>query len=240
VNDPTLFTETIIELAETLTAEFDIVDSMQLLAERSVALFDADEAGVLTRDPHGFLHLLASTSDDTHLTELFQIQNDQGPCLEASMTGLPVVANDLRHDGGRWPLFAPFAISAGFLAVSAFPMRQRGRVLGALNLFRRAPGAMDDNDARQAQALADIATISILTFEASGADGGTEIGQMRQVLQSRMAVETAKGMVAAQFDVTVQAALDMLRRHAATHGLGLTAVAARLVDGTLAPSAIGD
>lgn len=235
MTDRNLFTETLIQLADTLTDEFDIVDAMQLLTERSVTLFEADEAGVLTRDPHGFLHLLASTSDDTHLAELFQIQNDQGPCLEASMTGLPVVANDLRDAGGRWPLFAPFAIGAGFLAVSAFPMRQRGRVLGALNLFRRTPGSMHEEESRQAQAMADIATISVLTYEATR-DPESDAAQMRHVLQSRMAVETAKGMVAAAFDISVQAALELMRRHAIAHRMGLTMLATSIVDGELDPA----
>jgi transcriptional regulator with GAF, ATPase, and Fis domain len=237
MTDRSLFTETLIQLADTLTDEFDIVDALQLLAERSVTLFEADEAGVLTRDPHGFLHLLASTSDDAHLTELFQIQNDQGPCLEASMTGLPVVANDLRDAAGRWPLFAPFAIGAGFLAVSAFPMRQRGTVLGALNLFRRTPGSMQEEESRQAQAMADIATLSVLTYEATR-DATANIGQMRHVLQSRVAVETAKGMVAATFDITIRAALELLRGHAVRHSLGLTALATMIVDGEFDPAGL--
>jgi transcriptional regulator with GAF, ATPase, and Fis domain len=237
MTDRGLFTETLIQLAETLTDEFDIIDALQLLADRSVMLFEADEAGVLTRDPHGFMHLLASTSSDAYLTELFQIQNDQGPCLEASMTGLPVVANDLRDAAGRWPLFAPFAIGAGFLAVSAFPMRQRGTVIGALNLFRRSPGSMHEEESRQAQALADIATISMLTYEATREPAGNA-GQMHHVLHSRMAVETAKGMVAAEFDVSIPTALEMLRNYALAHAMGLTMLATMMVDGELAPARV--
>ena len=239
MSDHAMFSDTLIQLAEVLTDEFDIIDALQLLADRSVTLFDADEAGVLTRDPHGFLHLLASTSDETHLAELFQIQNDQGPCLEASMTGMPVVSNDLRDAAGRWPLFAPYAIQAGFLAVSAFPLRQRGQVLGALNLFRRAPGSMREEEARQAQALADIATISILTYEATRDPGG-DLGQMRHVLQSRMAVETAKGIVAAEFGVPILTATETLRRYAGTHGVGMSALAAQIVDGTFALDELGN
>ncbi len=230
MNESEMFADTIIQLAETLTDEFDIIDALQLLADRSVALFDADEAGVLTRDPHGFLHLLASTSDETHLTELFQIQNDQGPCLEASMTGLPVVSNDLRETVGRWPLFAPYAIQAGFMAVSAFPMRQRGKVLGALNLFRCSPGSMREEESRQAQALADIATLSILTFEATREQDG-DLGQMRHVLQTRMVVETAKGIVSAELGLSIPAANELLRRHAAQHRIGLSALASTIVEG---------
>ena len=230
MSDQAMFSDTLIQLAETLTDEFDIIDALQLLADRSVALFAADEAGVLTRDPHGFLHLLASTSDGVHLAELFQIQNDQGPCLEASMTGQPVVSNDLRADSTRWPLFAPYAIQAGFLAVSAFPMRQRGHVLGALNLFRRSPGSMRDEEARQAQAMADIATLSILAFEATRQPLG-EPAQMRHVLQSRMTLETAKGIIASEFGVSIQTATEMLRRHANEHRIGLSAVASQVVSG---------
>ena len=88
--------------------------------------------------------------------------NDQGPCLDCFRAGRPVAAADLAAEAQRWPRFAAAAQQAGFAAVQALPMRLRDQVIGALNLFRAVPGAFDPADIRIGQALADVATISML------------------------------------------------------------------------------
>ena len=96
------------------------------------------------------------------LLELFQLQNDQGPCLDCFRVGRPVAAADLAAEARRWPRFAAAAQQAGFAAVQALPMRLRDQVIGALNLFRAVPGAFDPADIRIGQALADVAAVSLL------------------------------------------------------------------------------
>ena len=94
-------------------------------------------------DPRGELRVAAASTEQAGLLELFQLQNDQGPCLECFRTGLPVTAAGLAGPAPRWPRFAGAAAQAGFAAVEALPMRLRDQVIGALNLFRAEPGPFD-------------------------------------------------------------------------------------------------
>ena len=96
------------------------------------------------------------------MLELFQLQNDEGPCLDCFSSRAPVVNADLATASERWPKFAPAARAAGFQSVHAFPMRLRDSVIGALNLFGHADVAFKEEEVRVVQALADVATIGLL------------------------------------------------------------------------------
>ncbi len=225
---------TMVELADTLVDDFDLVELLALLVERSVELVDASAAGVVLSDEHGRLRLMASTSEATELIELFQVQNDQGPCLDCYRTGEPVIAEDLSEAGERWPTFVPFATYTGFSAAHAFPMRLRRRILGALNLFRSSPGSLDPPDAAVGQALADAAAIAILQFRGTRhAELITD--QLQQALHSRIAIEQAKGMLAERAGVGMDEAFSRLRQHARAHQRRLADVAADVVSGALGP-----
>ena len=139
--DGELLSATFVELTDTLVAGFDVIDFLHVLTDRSVQLLDVAAAGLLLADPRGELRVVAASSEAARLLELFQLQSDQGPCLDCFRSRRPVAAADLAAEAGRWPRFAPAARQAGFGAVQALPMRLREQVIGALNLFRagRAP-----------------------------------------------------------------------------------------------------
>ena len=124
-----------VELADTLVDDFDVIDLMHLLCERSVELLDADAAGLILADQHGLLQVMASTTEEARLLELFVLQNEEGPCLDCYTTGQQITNVDLGEFGQRWPRFHAAATAAGFHSTHALPLRLRGRVIGALNLF---------------------------------------------------------------------------------------------------------
>src|ERR1700683_186409 len=160
--DADLLSDTFVELADTMVADFDVIDFLHLLTDRSVVLLSASAAGVMLADPRGELRVAASSNEAAGLLELFQIQNDQGPCLDCFRTGRAVTAADLAGPVQQWPRFAAPARGSGSGAVGALPMRLRDQVIGALNLFRAAPGAFDPAELRIGQALADVAHIALL------------------------------------------------------------------------------
>lgn len=186
---------TLVELADTLVDDFDVGELLGLLVERSVELFDATAAGLVLADIDGTLRLMASTSEAMKLVELFQVQSDQGPCLDCYRSGEPVIVEDLAAAAPRWPRFSPFAVDACFRSAHALPMRLRGRVIGALNLFRSDTGDLGQADVSAAQALADVATIAILQSRAVH-EGHVLTDQLQYALHSRIAIEQAKGMLA--------------------------------------------
>jgi len=222
--DADLLSDTFVELADTMVADFDVIDFLQLLTDRSVMLLSASAAGVMLADPRGELRVAASSNEAAGLLELFQLQNDQGPCLDCFRTGQPVTATDLSGPGQQWPRFAAAATQFGFRTVEAVPMRLRNQVIGALNLFRAAPGPFDPADLRLGQALADVATIGLLQ-ERNVRRSETVAEQLQGALNSRVVIEQAKGKLAERLGIDMDQAFTMLRDHARNSNQRLTDVA---------------
>lgn len=229
--DGQLLSDTFVELADTMVADFDVIDFLHLLTDRSVQLLDVSAAGLLLADPRGELRVVAASSERARLLELFQIQNDQGPCLDCFRTGKPVAVADLRTAARRWPRFVPAAQEAGFASVQALPMRLREQTIGALNLFRAAPGTFEQADIRIAQALADVATISLLN-ERSMRRSETLNEQLQTALNSRVTIEQAKGKLAERLHLDMDQAFNVMRRYARTRNIRLSDLARAFVDGS--------
>src|SRR6266576_4456704 len=231
--DTELLSDTFVELADTMVADFDVIDFLHLLTGRSVALLAASAAGVMLADPRGELRLAAASSEQAGLLELFQLQNDQGPCLECFRTGLPVTAAGLAGPAPRWPRFAAAAAQAGFAAVEALPMRLRDQVIGALNLFRAEPGPLEPAELRIAQALADVATIGLL-HERNVRRRETVAEQLQAALNSRAVIEQAKGKLAERLSIDMDRAFALIRDYARNSNQHLTDVARDFVTGATA------
>ena len=228
--DGELLSETFVELTDTMVVGFDVIDFLHVLTDRSVQLLDVSAAGLLLADPRGELRVVAASSQAARLLELFQLQNDQGPCLDCFRSGRPVQAADLTAAAQRWPRFAPAARQAGFAAVQALPMRLREQVIGALNLFRAGPGAFAAADIRIGQALADVATISLL-HERSMRHSDTLNEQLQTALNSRVVIEQAKGKLAERLGVDTEQAFSLLRDRARTSNRRLSDLAQAFIDG---------
>ena len=226
-----------IEFADTFVDDYDVVEFLHRLAARCVELLDASEAGIMLADGDGTLRYVASSSERMRLIELFELQHDQGPCLDAYRDGVAVhtgLADDADAQA-RWPQFTPHAREVGFASVSALPMRLRSEVIGALNLFSSNPEPLDGDDQLVAQALADVATIGILQERALN-DARVVTTQLEAALDSRIVIEQAKGIVAERNRVGVDAAFTLLRGYARTHNHRLSQTAQQIIDGTLAAS----
>jgi GAF domain-containing protein len=228
---------TFVEIADTLVDDFDVVELLVLVAERCVELLDATAAGLLLADPQGRLRLMAATSDASELVELFQIQDDEGPCLECYRRQAPVLVPDIAAEAARWPRFAPVAAEAGFRGVHALPLRLRTHVLGALNLFRQESGGLGHDDVIAAQALADVATIALLQHRATR-EAQAVADQLRAALDSRIAIEQAKGVIAERAGIGMAEAFDRLRAYARRRQRLLADVARDVVEGTLPPGSV--
>ncbi len=229
--DGELLSDTFVELTDTMVVGFDVIDFMHVLTNRSVELLDVSAAGLLLADPRGELRVVAASSEAARLLELFQIQSDEGPCLECFRSGQPVQVADLAGVAHRWPQFAPAAGRAGFGAVQALPMRLREQVIGALNLFRAAPGAFNPTDIRVGQALADVATISLVQ-ERNMRHTDTLNEQLQTALNSRVIIEQAKGKLAERLGLDMDQAFSLLRESARTSNRRLSDLAQAFVNGT--------
>jgi GAF domain-containing protein len=239
VRRETLLSQTFVELADTLVNDFDVVELLTLVADRCVEALDVDAAGLMLLAPEGDLRVMASSSEAMRLLELFELQTEEGPCLDCYRTGQPVVNQDLATVDGRWPRFAPEALDAGFHSVHALPLRVHDKIIGALNLFHANQGEIGEVDLAVAQAFADVASIAILQYRAA-LESQVLNDQLQQALNSRVVIEQAKGMVAERKDLDMEHAFSVLRAFARSHNLRLADVARDVIIGTLPSSALGD
>ena len=223
--------ETFVEVADTLVDDFDVIDFLHQLARRCVQLLDVDAAGIMLIDQRGNLHAAAASTENARLLELFELQTDAGPCVDSCRTGAAVVNADLTTNAARWPRFAEAAQASGFLAVHALPLRLRESVIGALNLFAADSRILTEDDVRVGQALADVATMSILSQRGIH-QAELLAAQLQNALNSRITIEQAKGVLAERRQISVDEAFTLLRSHARNHNLRLSDVARDVAEGS--------
>jgi GAF domain-containing protein len=220
----------LVSVADTLVDDFDVVDLLYNLVVRSVDLFGATAAGLLLADEEGTLRVASASSEGARLLELFQIQHQEGPCLDCFRSGQPVRTERLDTEETRWPTFASAATDQGFVGVLALPMRLRGRVIGALNLLSEhsAPPIAAD-EIPLAQALADVATIAILQ-DRLARSRELLAEQLQSALNSRVVIEQAKGALATRLDVEHEEAFALLRTYARNDRRKLVDVAEEVIN----------
>jgi len=221
-----------VAVADTMIADFDIIDLLHTLVDVCVDLLDVDAGGLVLADASGDLQLVASTSEQAQLVEVIQLSAGAGPCVDCYHQGSAIMVADMAADGGAWPVFQAAAIQQGFHAVFATPMRLRGNVIGALNLFSSRAGDPTEQDALIAQALADIATIGILQ-ERSIRETHVLNEQLQRALESRVLIEQAKGVLAAVGALDMDQAFTALRNYARSQNMTLRDVALQVTSRAL-------
>ncbi len=223
---------TFVELADTLVADFDLIDFLSMLADRCVELLDGAEVGLLLADPRGSLQVMASSTERIGRIESCEVQYEEGPCYECYRSGLPVLNARLEGAERRWPRFAPVAKESGYQMVHALPLRLRDDVIGTMNVFDTSLHEMTPEEVGLTRAFADAATIGILQERTIRRKSDLST-QLQAALDSRVVVEQAKGIVAERLKVDIDAAFRLLRDHARRNREQLSAVAGALVSGSL-------
>jgi len=217
-----------VEVADTLVDEFDLIDFLQMIADRAAMLVEESAVGLLLADAKGRLQFMAASDETARLLELFQLQHHDGPCLDSFRTGQPVINADLRGTDSRWPRFAARAAASGFTSVHAFPLRLRAQVIGAMNVFDSTAGGIDESDVQILQALADVAAIALLQ-ERAISRGEILTEQLQGALNSRIIIEQAKGAISQVHNIPVDDAFALIRSYARRTNRRLVEVAETIV-----------
>jgi hypothetical protein len=202
-----------VEFADTLIDDYDVIEFLLMVTNRTAELIGASDVGLLLADQRGRLQFMAASNEDVKRLELFQLQVNEGPCRDAFQTGEPVVNADLQEAADRWPHFAPHATAEGYRCAHAFPLRLRDDVIGAIGVFGPDVRRLTAAEVHIAQALGHVATIGLLQERAiRRAEVLAE--QLQSALNSRIVIEQAKGAIAQFRDVSVDDAFVLLRDHA--------------------------
>lgn len=221
-----------LELADTLVDDFDVLDLLHTLCERSVELLRVDSAALILADPRGVLQVMASTTEEARVLELFVLRNDEGPCLECYSSGHQVVNLAEDEAARRWPRFRAETLALGFRSTHALPLRLRGQVLGVLNLFCVEREFLSDIDLDLAQTLCDIATVGLLQ-ERSVRHAELLAEQLQAALNSRILLEQAKGVLSERAGISVDEAFTRMRSYARRNRRQLVEVATAVVEGAI-------
>ncbi len=224
----TQLSQVFVELADTMAADFDVVEFLRTVTRRCEDLFDVDAVGLMLADARGDLRLVAASAEQAELLELFELQSEEGPCVDCHRSGLPVKAEDL-WETQEWPRFREEALAAGFRGIQALPLHLRGQVIGALNLFRNEPRALDSHEIAVCQAIADVVTIGLLQARAVR-EAHVLAEQLSVALSTRVVIEQAKGVLAERSSVDMDTAFRLLRTHARNHNERLAQVACDVIE----------
>lgn len=229
--------EAFVSMAGSLATGEDVPHLLNRLTVECARLLDVTSAGLLLADRRGTLHVVAASSQNAADLEGFQAQRSQGPCHDCYQDGAPVSVADVAAASDRWPGFVPVALQHGVLSVHAVPLRLRDQVLGALGLFGPSVGDLNARDLRLAQALADVATISLVQDRVA-ADRDAVNEQLQIALDSRVLLEQAKGVLAQTGGLDMPGAYGVLVRYARDHNLKLAHLARALVERTVPPALV--
>jgi hypothetical protein len=216
-------TEALVETARQLVNGTDVTDLLARLVRSCATAVGAEAVGLLVRVSSGGLELLASTSHRVSELEIFQAQQDSGPCVDTIATGRPVSVSGAEAMSRRWPVVGPSIVAHGYIDVHAFPLVWRGRVLGGLNIFATSDAPWDERSMIAGQTFADVATLAVVHLpELSEEDLDLRI---HRALEGRVVIEQAKGALAHVEGVSTEEAYARLTRLAEERGATLTAVA---------------
>jgi diguanylate cyclase (GGDEF)-like protein len=165
VPSETQLSDVLSEFARTMLTDYPIQGILDHLVSRIVEVLPVTSAGVSLLSEDTTPKFVAASDDNALYYERLQSELGEGPCVIAFATGNEVVSPDLRQET-RFPKFLAPARQAGLAAVFTFPMRDGDRPLGALDLYRDAPGALDHAAMVSAQTLADVAAAYLLNAQA--------------------------------------------------------------------------
>lgn len=223
--------KTLTSFTRLLTGELDTADLLHRLCDAAVDGVTVTGAGILVEDVDGSLRYAVASDEMSGEMEELQLTTGDGPCMLVHATGERVLIDDLTAEA-RFPAFTPGALSAGVRAIFTFPMHGRDRAIGVLDLYRRTPGALRDEEADHAQVVADLAAAAVLNRRVHD-DAAAQAARLQKALDARIAMEQAKGRVSEQTGTDPRVAETMIYRYARRHGASVGSVVRAITEGSL-------
>jgi hypothetical protein len=208
----------------------DLPGSLVRLCARTLPVSGAGLALMTDDGPAGTV--AASDGGALELEEL-QFALGQGPCVDASRTGRPVLTPELAGAYRSWPQFAAGADAAGLRAVFALPLQVGGIRLGVLDLYRDTAGELSVEELADALSFADAAVQVLLDLQARDTAQGTSPPHPLDVLDDRAEVHQATGVVSVRAGVGLAQALALLRARAYAEGRPIGDMARDVLDGVV-------
>jgi GAF domain-containing protein len=183
------------------------------ICQACVLGLDVDGAAISLLTASTSRETLCATDATAELLEDLQFGLGEGACMEAALTGRPVLVPDLHHstETSRWPIFAAAVMEQSEVgALFAVPLQWGTINLGVLDLYRKAPGSLSNAQLRDAISSANIAALMFLGVRTDPGDGQW----LDHSLHGRAEIHQATGMVLVQLGISATDALARMRAYA--------------------------
>lgn len=204
------------------------VEDERALAEQICRAYvvglDVDGAAISLLTASTSSQTLCATDATAELLEDLQFSLGEGACVQAAVTGRPVLVADMQHvtEASRWPTFAAAVVEQSEVgALFAVPLQWGTINLGVLDLYRKIPGSLSDAQLRDVMSAADMAALMFLTVRTGPGDGAW----LDDSVQGRAEIHQATGMVLAQLGVSATDALARMRAYAFAEQRSLSDIA---------------
>lgn len=227
-----MLVETVKDLTTLLATAGDIDDLLTTLCERAVEIVDAKASGVWLADGNGNLQAVAASDKSTELLELLEMEYAHGPCIDAFRTNSVIMIDNLDHHAETWPRFVRLARKQHLRSVLSVPLRVGSEAIGAFSLLHNRLIAFGDRDVQIAETLAGFAAFGIRSGRAMDRTQ-QKVVQLQHALNSRIVIEQAKGMLAAQADVSPSMAFEALRGYARSNSRKVHQICEEIINGSL-------
>jgi GAF domain-containing protein len=225
---------TLASVAASIAQDRDVTDVLHDLVDDASRIFDVCGAAIAMADEQNRLRSVTALSEAIATMEAVEERTKQGPCHEVHELGQAVRISDLREHSDRWPDLARAAESTGVVAAAGVPLLVDHTVLGVLTLYDISVRQWDDRQLEVAQLLADT-TAGYIVYASAYREAAAVVGQLRHALESRILIEQAKGMIAAERKISPDRAFELLRGHSRNHNVSVHEVAAAVVNVGLRP-----
>ncbi len=212
--------------AHTMSGDYDLSDVLYRLTDDVTKVLDVAGAGIAISDEEDLLRYATSSSDAVAVLEQVQEEHQTGPCAEAYRLQETVTVSDIASRAD-WPQYRKEAQRLGFAAVAGLPLSLGSERLGALNLYDRYLREWTPAELADARVLADMA--AGLMVHQRLVDSRRLAAELQVALDSRVVIEQAKGILAADLGISVDRAFDLLRRHSRSNNATLRTVAQAVV-----------
>ncbi len=220
--------ESLASLSRFFIGDSTMGDTLQRVVDlAAVAVPPAAYTGITMLGADG--QVTTSFFSDPDVLEIDQTQytTGSGPCVDAFRDSTVYRIESTEHDE-RWPTFSKQALEHGIHSTLSLPLLVGDGAVGALNLYSRDEHAFTDADQANGEAFALQSAVVLANAQAYW--DARALGEgLAEAMQSRAAIEQAKGILMAQSNVGPDDAFDLLRKASQRENRKLREIAQDLI-----------
>jgi len=201
-----IFIESITKITEAITSDLYIEDILKLIVSLTAEVMDSPICSLLLLDEKNkTLSVKATQSVSEKYNKKPNITLGEGIAGMVAQTGKPITSEDVRKDE-RY-LNRDFAKKEKLCSLLCVPLIFKGNVIGVLNTYSSQPHDFAQDEINVLKSIANQSAIVIENFRLV-----VESKVIREELESRKAIERAKGILMKKNNLREEEAYNLIRK----------------------------